>query len=200
MAQLRTLAAAGMLLNQGEYEQALAQFERLGSFLVAPELLEQTQDRLAEQDYRYMMDEVGAFIQAGNLQQAKERVDTFLYGSEAERDEEKPLVDAEDVYKRQIHGQFKGTIEIKDGKLVVNGNPVSVYECKDPAEIPWSECGAEYIVESTGVFTTTEKASAHLKGGAKKVVISAPAKDKAVSYTHLDVYKRQALARPAASR
>ncbi len=77
-----------------------------------------------------------------------------------------------------IHGQFKGTIEIKDGKLVVNGNPVSVYECKDPAEIPWSECGAEYVVESTGVFTTTEKASAHLKGGAKKVVISAPAKDK----------------------
>lgn len=97
VAQLRTLAAAGMLLNQGEYEQALAQFERLGSFLVAPELLEQTQDRLAEQDYRYMMDEVGAFIQAGNLQQAKERVDTFLYGSEAERDEEKPLVDAETV-------------------------------------------------------------------------------------------------------
>ena len=76
-----------------------------------------------------------------------------------------------------IHGQFKGTIEIKDGKLVVNGNPVSVYECKDPAEIPWSECGAEYVVESTGVFTTTDKASAHFKGGAKKVVISAPSKD-----------------------
>ena len=77
-----------------------------------------------------------------------------------------------------IHGQFKGTIETKDGKLVVNGNEVSVFGFRDPAEIPWSSCGAEYIVESTGVFTSTEKASAHFKGGAKKVVISAPAKDK----------------------
>ena len=77
-----------------------------------------------------------------------------------------------------IHGHFQGQIEAKDGKLVVNGREVAVFGCKDPAEIPWSSCGAEYIVESTGVFTTTEKASAHLKGGAKKVVISAPAKDK----------------------
>ncbi len=77
-----------------------------------------------------------------------------------------------------VHGQFKGEIEAKDGKLIVNGKEISVFACKDPAEIAWSSCGAEYIVESTGVFTTTEKASAHLKGGAKKVVISAPAKDK----------------------
>ena len=77
-----------------------------------------------------------------------------------------------------VHGHFKGEIEAKDGKLVVNGKEVAVFACKDPAEIAWSSCGAEYIVESTGVFTTTEKASAHLKGGAKKVVISAPAKDK----------------------
>jgi len=76
-----------------------------------------------------------------------------------------------------VHGKFNGTIEIKDGKLVVNGNAISVYACMDPAEIPWKECGAEYIIESTGVFTTTEKASAHLKAGAKKVVISAPSKD-----------------------
>ena len=77
-----------------------------------------------------------------------------------------------------VHGHFKGEIEAKDGKLLVNGKEIAVFACKDPSEIAWSSCGAEYIVESTGVFTTTEKASAHLKGGAKKVVISAPAKDK----------------------
>ncbi|MBN2852274.1 MAG: type I glyceraldehyde-3-phosphate dehydrogenase [Clostridia bacterium] len=76
-----------------------------------------------------------------------------------------------------IHGQFKGSIEIKDGKLVVNGKAIAIYGVMDPAEIPWSDCGAEYIVESTGVFTDTAKASAHFKGGAKKVVISAPSKD-----------------------
>ncbi|NLW02722.1 MAG: type I glyceraldehyde-3-phosphate dehydrogenase [Clostridiaceae bacterium] len=76
-----------------------------------------------------------------------------------------------------VHGQFKGTIEIRDGKLVVNGNAISVYACMEPADIPWKECGAEYIIESTGVFTTTDKASAHIKAGAKKVVISAPSKD-----------------------
>jgi len=75
------------------------------------------------------------------------------------------------------HGQFKGTIEIKSDELVVNGKSVKFYMKKDPSEIPWSETGAEYIVESTGVFTTTERASAHLKGGAKKVVISAPSAD-----------------------
>lgn len=77
-----------------------------------------------------------------------------------------------------MHGQFNGTLEVKDGKFVVNGHAINVYDCKDPSEIPWAECGAEYVVESTGVFTTTEKASAHIKAGAKKVVISAPAKDK----------------------
>lgn len=76
-----------------------------------------------------------------------------------------------------VHGQFKGTIEIKDDKLVVNGKAINVYACMDPSEIPWKECGAEYIIESTGVFTTTEKANAHIKAGAKKVVISAPSKD-----------------------
>lgn len=75
------------------------------------------------------------------------------------------------------HGQFKGTIEANDEGLVVNGKTVKFYSKRDPAEIPWSETGAYYVVESTGVFTTTEKASAHLKGGAKKVVISAPSAD-----------------------
>lgn len=76
-----------------------------------------------------------------------------------------------------VHGQFKGTIATKDGKLVVNGKEIAVFAAKDPTEIPWAACGADYVVESTGVFTTTEKASAHFKGGAKKVVISAPSAD-----------------------
>lgn len=76
-----------------------------------------------------------------------------------------------------IHGRFDGTVEIVDGKLMVNGKEVAVYGEMDPANIPWGSCGADYVVESTGVFTTTEKAAAHLKGGAKKVVISAPSAD-----------------------
>jgi len=76
-----------------------------------------------------------------------------------------------------VHGQFKGEISIDGDKLVVNGNKISVFACKDPAEINWASCGAEYVVESTGVFTTTDKAAAHFKGGAKKVVISAPSAD-----------------------
>ena len=76
-----------------------------------------------------------------------------------------------------VHGRYKGEISEKDGKLVVDGQEIAVYASMDPTQIPWSECGADYIVESTGVFTTTEKASAHLQGGAKKVVISAPSKD-----------------------
>jgi len=75
------------------------------------------------------------------------------------------------------HGNFKGTISVEGNDLVVNGKKVKFYQERDPANIPWSETGAYYVVESTGVFTTTDKASAHLKGGAKKVVISAPSAD-----------------------
>ncbi|KAL2160097.1 hypothetical protein VTH06DRAFT_1752 [Thermothelomyces fergusii] len=75
------------------------------------------------------------------------------------------------------HGQFNGTISVDGNDLIVNGKRVKFYTERDPANIPWRETGAEYIVESTGVFTTTEKASAHLKGGAKRVIISAPSAD-----------------------
>ena len=75
------------------------------------------------------------------------------------------------------HGQFKGEIKVEADGLVVNGKKVKFYTERDPANIPWAETSAYYIVESTGVFTTTEKAKAHIKGGAKKVVISAPSAD-----------------------
>ncbi|HEY8391022.1 MAG TPA: type I glyceraldehyde-3-phosphate dehydrogenase [Clostridia bacterium] len=76
-----------------------------------------------------------------------------------------------------IHGRFNGSVEVKGDKLVINGNEVAFFAEKDPANIKWAEVGAEYIAESTGVFTTIETASAHLKAGAKKVVITAPSKD-----------------------
>lgn len=75
------------------------------------------------------------------------------------------------------HGRFKGTIVSTSDGLEVNGKKIKFYSQRNPEEIPWAETGAYYIVESTGVFTTTEKAKAHLKGGAKKVVISAPSAD-----------------------
>lgn len=75
------------------------------------------------------------------------------------------------------HGKFKGTIEVDSQGLIVNGKKIRFFAEKDPASIPWGQAGASYIVESTGVFTTNEKASLHLKGGAKKVIISAPSAD-----------------------
>ena len=76
-----------------------------------------------------------------------------------------------------MHGRFDGTVEVKDGKLVVNGNEIRVTAEKNPADINWGAVGAEYVVESTGLFLTKEKAEAHLKAGAKRVVMSAPSKD-----------------------
>ena len=75
------------------------------------------------------------------------------------------------------HGQFQGTVEEKGGKLVINGKEISVFCERDPSAIKWGSAGAEVVVESTGVFTTIEKASLHLEGGAKRVVISAPSAD-----------------------
>jgi len=76
-----------------------------------------------------------------------------------------------------VHGKYPETVAEKDGKLQVGDKLISVFFEKDPASIPWGKAGADYICESTGVFTDKEKASLHLKGGAKKVIISAPPKD-----------------------
>jgi glyceraldehyde 3-phosphate dehydrogenase len=75
-----------------------------------------------------------------------------------------------------VHGRFEGTVEAKEGAIVVNGKEIKVLAEKDPASLPWKELGVDIVIESTGRFTDAEKAGAHLKGGAKKVIISAPAK------------------------
>lgn len=76
-----------------------------------------------------------------------------------------------------VHGKFKGDVQAKSGALLVNGQQIAVSQERDPTKIAWSKFGAQYVVESTGSFTTLDKASAHLKAGAKKVVISAPSSD-----------------------
>ncbi len=75
------------------------------------------------------------------------------------------------------HGRFDGTVDVKDGMLVVNGKTIRVTAERDPANLRWNEIGAEYVVESTGLFLTQETAQKHIEAGAKKVIMSAPAKD-----------------------
>ena len=76
-----------------------------------------------------------------------------------------------------MHGRFKGEVSARDGKLVVNGKEIKVYNEMDPKNIPWGNDGVEYVLECSGAFTTMDKAKAHLEAGAKKVIISAPSKD-----------------------
>ena len=76
-----------------------------------------------------------------------------------------------------IHGHFNGSVEVKDGKLIVNGISIRVTAEKDPANLKWNEAGADYVIESTGLFLSKDKAEPHLKAGAKRVVMSAPSKD-----------------------
>ena len=76
-----------------------------------------------------------------------------------------------------VHGAFKGTIDVKDGKLVVNGKAIRITSEKNPADLKWGEVGAEYVVESTGLFLSKDKAQGHIDAGAKYVVMSAPSKD-----------------------
>ena len=90
-----------------------------------------------------------------------------------------------------IHGQYKGEISFTENSIIVDGHEVKFFAEKEPASIPWGSCGADYVVESTGVFTGAEGASAHLKGGAKKVIISAPSNDAPmfVCGVNLDAYR-----------
>lgn len=76
-----------------------------------------------------------------------------------------------------IHGKFEGEVRAENGKLIVNGKEIKVYNEMDPVNVPWGADGVDYVLECSGVFTTIEKAEAHLKAGAKKVIISAPSKD-----------------------
>lgn len=79
------------------------------------------------------------------------------------------------------HGRLNATVEAKEGALIVNGREVKVFAERNPENLPWGENGVEIVVESTGIFTAKDKASAHLKGGAKKVIISAPATDEDIT-------------------
>ena len=81
-----------------------------------------------------------------------------------------------------VHGRFNGTVESNENQIIVNGHPIRVTSEKDPANLKWNEVGAEYVVESTGLFLTKEKAEAHLKAGAKRVIMSAPSKDDTPMY------------------
>ena len=79
------------------------------------------------------------------------------------------------------YGTFPGTVEVSNGSLVINSAPIRVFSHRDPAEIPWGDVGVDLVIESTGIFTDAAKAAAHMKGGAKKVIISAPAKDEDIT-------------------
>lgn len=90
-----------------------------------------------------------------------------------------------------MHGQFQGTITYDDNSITVNGKKIAFFAEKEPKDIPWGKVGAEYVVESTGVFLTKEKAQAHIDAGAKKVVMSAPSKDDTPMFVcgvNLDAY------------
>ena len=81
-----------------------------------------------------------------------------------------------------VHGKFNGEVSSKDGYLIVNGKQIKVTNHKNPSDIPWFELGAEYIIDCTGIFLDEESAAAHLRNGAKKVILSAPPKDETPMY------------------
>ncbi len=92
-----------------------------------------------------------------------------------------------------VHGVFKGTVEVKNGYLIINGNTVRITAEKNPADLKWGDAEAEYVVESTGLFLSKDKALAHINAGAKYVVMSAPSKDDTPMFVcgvNLDSYKK----------
>ncbi|MBR3850066.1 MAG: type I glyceraldehyde-3-phosphate dehydrogenase [Oscillospiraceae bacterium] len=92
-----------------------------------------------------------------------------------------------------MHGTFNGTVDSTENEIVVNGKAIPVFAEKDPANLPWGKVGAEYVVESTGLFLTKEKAAGHIAAGAKKVVMSAPSKDDTPMFVcgvNLDAYTK----------
>jgi glyceraldehyde 3-phosphate dehydrogenase len=115
------------------------------------------------------------------------RIGRLVFRASLERDDievvgiNDPFLDAEYMaYLTRydtVHGRFNGSIESRDGTLVVNGRAIAVCGVKNPAEIPWGDVGAQFVVESTGVFLTKEKAQGHIDSGAQYVVMSAPSKD-----------------------
>ncbi|WP_271406050.1 type I glyceraldehyde-3-phosphate dehydrogenase [Tenacibaculum soleae] len=95
-----------------------------------------------------------------------------------------------------VHGRFKGEVTVKDGQLIVNGKKIRVTAERNPENLKWNEVGADYVIESTGFFLTTEKAGLHIKGGAKKVFISAPSKDAkmfVMGVNHTEMKKEDAI-------
>ena len=95
-----------------------------------------------------------------------------------------------------IHGRVYDEVKVEGDNIIVDGHKVRVFGDREPLNIPWGEMGVELVIESTGFFTDANLAKKHIEAGAKKVLITAPAKNEditivAVSYTHLDVYKRQ---------
>lgn len=76
-----------------------------------------------------------------------------------------------------VHGTFQGTVEVRDNEMVINDHPIKVYSERDPKKLPWGDLGVSIVIEATGAFRDKEKASAHLEAGAKKVIITAPAKN-----------------------
>ncbi len=95
-----------------------------------------------------------------------------------------------------VHGRFNGTVEVKDGKLIVNGKAIRVTAERNPADLKWNEVEAEYVVESTGLFLTKETAELHIQAGAKRVVMSAPSKDTTPMFVcgvNTDTYKGEAI-------
>ncbi len=119
------------------------------------------------------------------------RIGRFVFRAAQERDDIQ-IVGINDLLEPEylaymlqydtMHGKFQGTIEVKDGGLIVNGNKIRCTAERNPADLKWNEVGAEYVVESTGLFLTKEKSQAHLEAGAKYVVMSAPSKDDTPMY------------------